>query len=347
MKNNKICEMLGIKYPIFQGAMAWVSGGELAGAVSRDGGLGIIAGGGMEPELLRENIRKAKAITTNPFGVNLMLLRPDVEEQMNVCIEEGVKVITTGAGNPGAFMEKLKAANIKVIPVIPTVKLAERMEKIGADAVIVEGPKSGGHQGAKAEDLFLPEHQLESVVPEVKEERDKWGDFPIIAAGGIWDNDDIQKIMALGADAVQLGTRFIGTYECDASEEFKNILVNAEKEDIVIVKSPVGYPGRSIKTNLIKNLRADDQTIKCYSNCIAPCNLGEGARKVGFCIANCLGDSYNGKVDTGLFFSGENGYRIEKLVSVEDLINELMTSTKNTILAKVNSENIIENTVNF
>lgn len=144
MKNNKICEMLGIKYPIFQGAMAWVSGGELAGAVSRDGGLGIIAGGGMEPELLRENIRKAKAITSNPFGVNLMLLRPDVEEQMNVCIEEGVKVITTGAGNPGAFMEKLKTANIKVIPVIPTVKLAERMEKIGADAVIAEGMESGG-----------------------------------------------------------------------------------------------------------------------------------------------------------------------------------------------------------
>jgi len=124
MKNNKICEMLGIKYPVFQGAMAWVSGGELAGAVSRDGGLGIIAGGGMEPQLLREHIRKAKAITTNSFGVNLMLLRPDVEQQLDVCIEEGVKVITTGAGNPGAFMDKLKAANIKVIPVIPTVKLA-------------------------------------------------------------------------------------------------------------------------------------------------------------------------------------------------------------------------------
>ena len=126
--------------------MAWVSGGELAGAVSRDGGLGIIAGGGMEPELLRQHIRKAKEITSNPFGVNLMLLRPDVEEQMNVCIEEGVKVITTGAGNPGAFMEKLKAANIKVIPVIPTVKLAERMEKIGADAVIAAGGIASGKQ---------------------------------------------------------------------------------------------------------------------------------------------------------------------------------------------------------
>ena len=119
--------------------------------------------------------------------------------------------------------------------------------------------------------------------------------------------------MALGADAVQLGTRFIGTYECDASDVFKNILINAKKEDIVIVKSPVGYPGRAIKTNLIKNLVADDQTVKCYSNCVAPCNLGEGARKVGFCIANCLSDSYNGKADTGLFFSGENGYRVNKI----------------------------------
>ena len=145
MKNNRICELLGIKYPIFQGAMAWISNSELAGAVSRDGGLGIIAGGGMEPNLLRENIRKAKQITTNPIGVNLMLLRPDVAEQVDVCIEEGVKVITTGAGNPGPFVEKLKNAGVKIIPVIPTVKLAERMEKIGADAVIVEGTESGGH----------------------------------------------------------------------------------------------------------------------------------------------------------------------------------------------------------
>ena len=143
MKNNKICEMLGIKYPIFQGALAWVSGGELAGAVSRDGGLGIIAGGGMEPELLRENIRKAKAITSNPFGVNLMLLRPDVEEQMNVCIEEGVKVITTGAGNPGAFMEKLKAANVKVIPVIAAGGIASGKQFLAALAMGAEAIQCG------------------------------------------------------------------------------------------------------------------------------------------------------------------------------------------------------------
>ena len=157
MKNNKICEMLGIKYPIFQGAMAWVSGGELAGAVSKDGGLGIIAGGGMEPELLRENIRKAKAITTNPFGVNLMLLRPDVEQQLDVCIEEGVKVITTGAGNPGKYIELWKSKGIKVFPVVSSVALAKRLESMGADGMIAEGCESGGHIGEITTMVLVPQ----------------------------------------------------------------------------------------------------------------------------------------------------------------------------------------------
>jgi len=143
MKNNKICELLGIKYPIFQGAMAWVSGGELAGAVSRDGGLGIIAGGGMEPELLRQHIRKAKEITSNPFGVNLMLLRPDVEQQMNVCIEEGVKVITTGAGNPGAFMDKLKAANIHVGTLTTMALLPQIVNAVSIPVIAAGGIASG------------------------------------------------------------------------------------------------------------------------------------------------------------------------------------------------------------
>jgi len=334
-----------IEKPIVQGGMGvGVSWDQLAGNVSKNGGLGTISGictgyydnlkyctkvvngrpVGADAlnsrEAMIELFKNARKICGDkPLACNILHALTDYSKIVEYALEAGANIIVTGAGPAGRL----------------------------PDAVIVEGPKSGGHQGVKADDLFLPEHQLESIVPEVKEERDKWGDFPIIAAGGIWDNDDIQKIMALGADAVQLGTRFIGTYECDASEEFKNILINAKKEDIVIVKSPVGYPGRAVKTNLIKNLTHDNPAIKCYSNCVTPCNLGEEARKVGFCIANCLSDSYNGKVDTGLFFSGENGYRIEKLVSVEDLINELMTPTKNNILVKVNSENAVENTVNF
>lgn len=241
MKNNRVCEILGIKYPIFQGAMAWISGGELAGAVSRDGGLGIIAGGGMEPNLLRENIRKAKAITSNPFGVNLMLMRPDIEEQVNVCIEEGVKVITTGAGNPGAFMDRLKAANIKVIPVIPTVKLAERMEKIGADAVIVEGMESGGHVGTITTMALLP--QIVNVV-----------NIPIIAAGGIASGKQFLAALSMGAEAVQCGTIFLTAKECLIHQNYKNAILKAKDRSTVTTGNFTGHPVRVIENKLAKEM---------------------------------------------------------------------------------------------
>ncbi|WP_314347952.1 nitronate monooxygenase [Fusobacterium massiliense] len=241
MKNNRVCEILGIKYPIFQGAMAWISGGELAGAVSRDGGLGIIAGGGMEPDLLRENIRKAKAITSNPFGVNLMLMRPDVEEQINVCIEEGVKVITTGAGNPGAFMDRLKAANIKVIPVIPTVKLAERMEKIGADAIIVEGMESGGHVGTITTMALLP--QIVNAV-----------NIPVIAAGGIASGKQFLAALSMGAEAVQCGTIFLTAKECLIHQNYKNAILKAKDRSTVTTGNFTGHPVRVIETKLAKEM---------------------------------------------------------------------------------------------
>ena len=241
MKNNRVCEILGIKYPIFQGAMAWISGGELAGAVSRDGGLGIIAGGGMEPNLLRENIRKAKAITSNPFGVNLMLMRPDIEEQVNVCIEEGVKVITTGAGNPGAFMDRLKAANIKVIPVIPTVKLAERMEKIGADAVIVEGMESGGHVGTITTMALLP--QIVNVV-----------NIPVIAAGGIATGKQFLAALSMGAEAVQCGTIFLTAKECLIHQNYKNAILKAKDRSTVTTGNFTGHPVRVIENKLAKEM---------------------------------------------------------------------------------------------
>ena len=241
MKNNRVCEILGIKYPIFQGAMAWISGGELAGAVSRDGGLGIIAGGVMEPDLLRENIRKAKAITSNPFGVNLMLMRPDVEEQINVCIEEGVKVITTGAGNPGAFMDKLKAANIKVIPVIPTVKLAERMEKIGADAIIVEGMESGGHVGTITTMALLP--QIVNAV-----------NIPVIAAGGIASGKQFLAALSMGAEAVQCGTIFLTAKECLIHQNYKNAILKAKDRSTVTTGNFTGHPVRVIETKLAKEM---------------------------------------------------------------------------------------------
>lgn len=241
MKNNKICELIGIKYPIFQGAMAWISGGELAGAVSKDGGLGIIAGGGMEPELLRENIRKARIVTTNPIGVNLMLMRPDIEEQINVCIEEKVEVVTTGAGNPGPFMAKLKEANIKVIPVIPTVKLAERMEKLGADAVIVEGMESGGHVGTITTMALLP--QITNVLK-----------IPVIAAGGIASGKQFLAALSMGADAIQCGTIFLTAKECLIHQNYKNAILKAKDRSTVTTGNFTGHPVRVIENKLAKEI---------------------------------------------------------------------------------------------
>lgn len=379
MKGIKIGKYY-IEKPIVQGGMGvGVSWNNLAGTVSKNGALGTISGictayydnlkyctkvvngrpVGAEAlnskEAMMEIFKNARKICGyKPLACNILHAMNDYAKVVGYAIEAGANIIVTGAGLPLELPKLVENhPDVAIVPIVSSARalkiICKKWKAAGRlpDAVIVEGPKSGGHQGAKVEDLFLAEHQLENIVPEVKEERDKWGDFPIIAAGGIWDNDDIQKFMTLGADAVQLGTRFIGTYECDASDVFKNILINAKKEDIVIVKSPVGYPGRAIKTNLIKNLVADDQSIKCYSNCVAPCNLGEGAKKVGFCIANCLSDSYNGKAETGLFFSGENGYRVNKLVSVEELINELMTPNTNDKILNINSENIVENVINF
>jgi len=288
MKNNKICELLGIKYPIFQGAMAWVSGGELAGAVSRDGGLGIIAGGGMEPELLRQHIKKAKEITSNPFGVNLMLLRPDVEQQMNVCIEEGVKVITTGAGNPGAFMDKLKAANIKVIPVIPTVKLAERMEKIGADAVIVEGMESGGHIGTLTTMALLP--QIVNAVS-----------IPVIAAGGIASGKQFLAALSMGADAVQCGTIFLTAKECIIHQNYKDIILKAKDRSTVVT-------GTSM-IELERNGAPKEEIEK----------LGTGSLRIAV---------VDGDTERGSFMSGQVAAMVNDERTTKEILEYLMSDLK-------------------
>ncbi|MDD7409665.1 MAG: nitronate monooxygenase [Fusobacterium gastrosuis] len=292
MKNNKICELLGIKYPIFQGAMAWISGGELAGAVSRDGGLGIIAGGGMEPSLLRENIRKAKAITSNPIGVNLMLLRPDVADQLDVCIEEGVKVVTTGAGNPGPFMEKLKNAGIKVIPVIPTIKLAERMEKIGADAVIVEGMESGGHVGSITTMALLPQ-----IVNAVK--------IPVVAAGGIASGKQFLAALSMGAEAVQCGTIFLTAKECLIHQNYKNAILKAKDRSTVTTGNFTGHPVRVIDNKLAKEMLELEKNGASKEEIE---NLGKGSLK----LAAVDGDAENGSVMAGQIAAMVNEERTTK-----------------------------------
>lgn len=241
MENNKICKLLGIKYPIFQGAMAWIANGNLAGHVSKDGGLGIIAGGGMPVDVLRQEIRKVKSITSNPFGVNLMLMMADVEKQIDVCIEEGVRVVTTGAGNPGPYMEKLKAAGIKVIPVIPSVALAKRMEKIGADAIIAEGMEGGGHIGTIT---------TMSLVPQVVEAVN----IPVIAAGGIAGGKQFLAALSLGAEGIQVGTKFLVANECTVHENYKNAILKAKDRSTVSTGNYTGHPVRVIENKFAKQI---------------------------------------------------------------------------------------------
>jgi nitronate monooxygenase len=219
--------------------------------------------------------------------------------------------------------------DVALIPIVSTARalkiIMKRWARYGRtpDAVIVEGPLSGGHQGFSYEECFKEENQLENIVKPVIELASKH-DIPVIAAGGIWDKSDIDKYLQMGCAGVQMGTRFIGTYECDASDNFKEILLNAKEEDIKLFKSPVGYPARGVKTNLQKLIEEHKAPkVKCISNCVAPCHRGEEARKVGYCIADRLSDAYYGNKELGLFFTGSNGYRLDKLVSVKELMDEL------------------------
>ena len=351
-----------IEVPIIQGGMGvGVSLDQLAGTVSSYGALGTISSictgyykdmqfidkavdgrplgteNTFSAKALNEIFKNARKICGDkPLACNILHAINDYQRVVKDAVNAGANIIVTGAGLP-LDLPSLVAdfPDVAIIPIVSSDRalriIAKKwMQSAGRlpDAVIVEGPRSGGHQGAKKEELFLPEHQLEAILPQVVAERDKLGDFPVIAAGGIFDKDDIEKMMALGADAVQLGTRFIATPECDASDEFKQMLINSKEEDMVIVSSPVGYPGRAMRSHLTENLKPGETPIKCISNCIFPCKRGEGARKVGYCIADSLGDSYLGRVKTGLFFSGANGYRVNKMMSVKELIDELLNGPK-------------------
>ncbi|MBR1737377.1 MAG: enoyl-[Firmicutes bacterium] len=241
-----ICEMLGIKYPIFQGAMAWIADASLASAVSEAGGLGIIAAGNAPADIVREEIRKTKEMTDKPFGVNIMLLSPFVDEIVDLVCEEGVKVVTTGAGNPGKYMEKFNEAGISLIPVVPSVALAKRMEKIGAKAVIAEGMESGGHIGKLTTMALVPQ-----VVDAVN--------IPVIGAGGVGDERGMAAVFMLGASGVQIGTRFLVAKECTVHQNYKNKVLNAKDIDTVITGQITGHPVRVLKNKLANTFLAAEK----------------------------------------------------------------------------------------
>ena len=348
-----------IKYPIFQGGMGLgISWDKLAGNVSLEGGLGIISSVGtgyyenrkfINKELnakpfgsenfystrgLRAIIENARKICGDlPLGVNIMYAANDYARVVKDACEAGINIIVSGAGLPTNLPEFTQ--NFKEVALVPIISSAKALKIICKrwlqrydrlpDAVVLEGPLSGGHQGFTYEQCLDPEFSLFNLIPHVKAEIKEWGDFPLIAAGGIWDKNDIEKAISLGADGVQMGTRFIGTHECDADIGFKEVILAAEEKDIELIKSPVGYPARGIRTNLINLVeKRMGPKIQCISNCVSPCQRGKGAKEVGYCIADRLFDSFSGKKETGLFFTGANGYKLKELISVKELMHKLV-----------------------
>ncbi len=243
---TRITELLGIKYPILQGGMAWVAESTLAAAVSNAGGAGIIAGGAAPIDYLRDQIRRAKTLTDKPFGVNIMLLSPNADDLAQLVVEEKVAFVTTGAGNPGKYMENWKNAGIKVIPVIPSVALARRMERAGADAVIAEGTESGGHIG---------ENTTMCLVPQVVDALE----IPVLAAGGIADGRGVAAAFMLGAEGVQVGTRFLASEECQIHQNYKDLVIGAKDTDSIVTGRSTGHPCRNVRSKLAKKLQSMDK----------------------------------------------------------------------------------------
>ncbi|MBO0526515.1 enoyl-[acyl-carrier-protein] reductase FabK [Clostridium botulinum] len=297
MKKSIFSHMVGIKYPIIQGGMAWIADSSLAAAVSNAGGLGIITGNA-PVEWVRQEIRKTKELTDKPFGVNIMLLSETADEIAQIVCDEGVKVVTTGAGNPGKYIKKWKEHGIIVIPVVPSVALAKRMEKSGVDAIIAEGCESGGHVGELTTMALIPQ-----VVDAV--------DIPVIAAGGIGDGRGIAASFMLGADAVQVGTRFLVAKECTVHQNYKNKVMKAKDIDTQVTGRPTGHPVRIIRNKLSRKfqiLEKESAPLEEFAN------LGRGA------LSKAVRD---GDIDNGSVMAGQIAGLINKEQTCSEIINEM------------------------
>ncbi|MGL4372651.1 MAG: enoyl-[acyl-carrier-protein] reductase FabK [Turicibacter sp.] len=291
--------LLNIKYPIIQGGMANISLANLVAAVSNSGGLGVIGSGSWDKEQLRAEIRKCKALTDKPFGVNLMLMNPHRDDLAEVVIEEKVAVVTTGAGSPGPYIEKWKEAGIKVIPVVPSVALAKRMARVGADAIIVEGTESGGHVGELTTMALVPQ-----VVDAV--------DIPVIAAGGIADGRGTVAALALGACGVQIGKRFLTAHECGVHENYKNSLIKAKDTDTVVTGRSVGVPVRCIKNKMSREYVALEKKGVTAME-LEHLTLGSLRKAV------LEGDTQNGSV-----MAGQITGMLSKTESTQEIIEDIM-----------------------
>lgn len=299
MMQTELCKILNIQYPIIQGGMAWVATAELAAAVSNAGGLGIIAAGNAPGEVVEGEIIKAKKLTDKTFGVNVMLLSPFVEEVMEIVYKHKVPVVTTGAGNPGKYIKKLKEIGTKIVPVVPSVALAKRMETLGVDAVIVEGTEAGGHIG---------ELTTFALVPQVANEIE----IPVIAAGGIADGRGFLAALALGAKGVQMGTRFICSAECTVHDNYKEMVLKAKDRDAVVTARSTGHPVRVLKNKFTKDF------LKLEKDGISPEEIEElGVGKLRIAVVD-------GDVENGSVMAGQIAAMVKKIKPCKEIIDEVI-----------------------
>lgn len=310
---TKLTELLGIEYPIIQGGMAWVAEHKLASAVSEAGGIGIIGAGGAPASFVREQIKKAKELTDKPFGVNLMLMNPEADEIAKGIVEEGVRVVTTGAGNPGKYMAMWKEAGIKVIPVVASTAMAKMMERAGADAVVAEGMESGGHIGSLTTMALVPQ-----VVDAVS--------IPVVAAGGIGDGRGLAAALMLGAEGVQMGTRFVVARESIVHANYKEKLIKAKDIDSEVTGMSTGHPVRSLRNKMTREYLRLEQEGAGFEELE---KLGLGALR----RAVMEGDVVNGTV-----MAGQIAGMVNKEQSCREMIEEIMAQAEGLLCGKIAAE---------
>ena len=300
---TKVTELLQIEYPIIQGGMAWVAEHHLAAAVSEAGGFGLIGAASAPPEIVREEIRKAKELTDKPFGVNIMLLNPNADEVAKIVVEEGIQAVTTGAGNPEKYMPMWKEAGVKVIPVVASVAMAKRMERYGADAVVAEGMEAGGHIGNQTTMALIPQ-----IVDAVN--------IPVIAAGGIGDGRGVAASFMLGAEGVQMGTRFVVADESIVHDNYKDRIVKAKDIDSVVTGQSTGHPVRCLRNQMTKEYIKTEQEGVPFEE-LERMTLGSLRKAV------MDGDILNGTV-----MAGQIAGLVSKRQSCKEILQEIMTEAE-------------------
>ena len=300
---TRVTELLQIEYPIIQGGMAWVAEHHLAAAVSEAGGFGLIGAASAPPEIVREEIRKAKELTDKPFGVNIMLLNPNADEVAKIVVEEGIQAVTTGAGNPEKYMPMWKEAGVKVIPVVASVAMAKRMERYGADAVVAEGMEAGGHIGNQTTMALIPQ-----IVDAVN--------IPVIAAGGIGDGRGVAASFMLGAEGVQMGTRFVVADESIVHDNYKDRIVKAKDIDSVVTGQSTGHPVRCLRNQMTKEYIKKEQEGVPFEE-LERMTLGSLRKAV------MEGDILNGTV-----MAGQIAGLVSKRQSCKEILQEIMTEAE-------------------